>query len=159
MGSEANVMTNQAELNTGCGIYSYSITSPPSTNPTTVVPSPSPPTPTVGPLQCAVNNPDYGSCWNDVHASSMEDCVDAMSAVRPGGVTSADANITQVYREGARGSGSGGSGITYMTNIGWIPECTDYPSMVPDNPLGKSGDNTISYHTIIKNTYYQCKLI
>lgn len=41
-------------------------------------------------------------------------------------------------------------------NIGWIPNCNDYQSQPADNPMGKSGDSTESYTTLIKNTYYNC---
>lgn len=105
-----------------------------------------PPTATVGPIQCANWQESYKSCWHDVHANKVEACASAMS-IPDGPMTSSSRNITQVYK-----------GLpTYMMNIGWIPGCDTFPSMVADNPLGHSGDDTISYTTLIKNTYYQCE--
>lgn len=159
MGGESNVMTNEAKLDTGCGIYSYSISAPPSA---TSTPGPTDPTevpavPTVGPIQCAKYEDAYKKCWHDIHASSVEDCKDAMANQLPGGkMTSASANITQFLREGASG-GQGGNGVVYFMNIGWIPGCKDYDSQVIDNPLGHSGDDTISYGTLLMNTYNKCE--
>jgi len=70
-------------------------------------------------------------------------------------MTSSSHNVTQVLREGASG-GQGGNGVTYMMNIGWIPGCSTYPSQAAHNPMGKSGDNSVSYTTLIKDTYYKC---
>ena len=175
MGGQSNVMTNQAKLDTGCGIYSYSISAPSSARP------PPPATPTVGPIQCAANLPSYSKCWNDIHPSSVESCISAMAAQIPNEpmTSSSPFNVTQVLREHASG-GQGGRGVTYSTlllslelqlstldtkancwvdevmNIGWIPNCADYPSQAADNPMGKSGDSTESYTTLIRSTYSEC---
>lgn len=123
-------------------------------------PPPSKPT-ALGSRVCKPYKNSYSNCWNDIHTGSVEACDSAMqNQIGYSGctMTSHSSNITQVYREGAGYSGTGGNGVTYMMNIGWIPGCTQFSSQVCDNPLGKSGDNTISFHTIIKNTYYYCKL-
>ena len=74
-----------------------------------------PPVPTAGPIQCAPGDETvYKKCWNDIHLNSVNDCASAMSAQLPNGnMTSSSPNVTQVYREGAGGSGSGGNGVTY----------------------------------------------
>ncbi|KAL9130925.1 MAG: hypothetical protein Q9217_001028, partial [Psora testacea] len=108
--------------------------------PPSSTPPPPPPKPTVGPIHCAENRESYSDCWNDVHAGKVESCVNAMRAQLPGRNVNANSpNITQVLRAGASG-GEGGKGVTYLMNIGWIPGCDTYKSMVPDNPLGESGD-------------------
>lgn len=71
-------------------------------------------------------------------------------------VDSSTHNFTQLYREGG-----GKKGVTYMVNIGWMPGCTDFRTMVADNPQGKSGDNpdqSISCTDIFKATYDKCEL-
>lgn len=152
-GGQQNVMAKAGELDTGCGKYSYSITAPPASTPTP--PSP-PPTPTQGPITCNPNLDSYSKCWNDVHSGSVESCASAMAAQIPNNqMTSSSHNVTQVLREGASG-GQGGKGVTYMMNIGWIPGCSTYPSQAADNPMGKSGDSSVSYTTLIKDTYYKC---
>ena len=163
MGGEQNVMTTEAKLDTGCGIYSYSISAPPTATSTPAGTQPTktpvvPAVPTVGPLQCAKYEDAYKKCWHDIHADSVEGCKDAMANQLPGqDVTSASPNITQVYREGASG-GEGGNGVTYMMNIGWIPGCKDYDTQAPDNPRGHSGDSTVSYGTLLMKTYNSCEL-
>jgi len=108
-----------------------------------------PPKPTVKPIQCATKEKSYGDCWHDIHSGDVKDCASAMSAQWSWGtnVNAKTPNITQVYN---------GDGNALMMNIGWIPGCTTYKSMCPDNPLGKSGDGSISYTTLIKDTYHNC---
>ena len=61
-------------------------------------------------------------------------------------------NITQVVKPG----GKPGKGLQYM-NIGWQKGCTAFTEQYPDNPLGKSGDDTISYTTILEEIAYNCE--
>lgn len=77
--------------------------------------SAAPPVPTAGTVHCAPGNQAmYKSCWNDIHAKSVDNCASAMFVQLPNGnMTSSSPNVTQVYREGAGGSGSGGNGVTY----------------------------------------------
>lgn len=116
MGGQSNVMTSKAKLDTGCGVYSYSISAPPSATtspPTGPSSTPPPATPTIGPIQCAANLDSYSKCWNDIHAKSVESCASAMSVQLPNGpMTSSSPNVTQVLREGSSG-GKGGKGVTY----------------------------------------------
>ncbi len=42
-------------------------------------------------------------------------------------------------------------------NIGWVPGCTAYESQYPDNPMGVSGDSSVSYTTLLMDTYYNCE--
>lgn len=163
-------MVNAATLDTGCGTYSYSIAAPPPPETTTVAlpppkttttdtPPPAAATPSVGPVACNPYLDSYSGCWNDIHSDSVDSCANAMAAqISPARMTASSKNETQVLREGASG-GQGGNGVTYMMNIGWIPGCTVSTSQAADNPLGVSGDSTISYTTLIRNTYSQCELI
>ncbi len=159
-GGQQNMMALSGELDTGCGKYAYTITPPPSTTTSTSTsatsaPTP-PPTPTQGSIQCNPNQKSYSNCWNDVHLGSVNSCASAMAAQIPNNpMTSASHNVTQVLREGASG-GQGGNGITYMMNIGWIPGCSTYASQAADNPAGKSGDSSIIYTQLIKDTFYKC---
>ena len=122
------------------------------------VPKPEPkPKPERGPNICKLWEDNYDACFKDIHAASVDECASVMFVQLPNGpMTSTSPNVTQVYREHASG-GEGGKGVTYMMNIGWIPGCTITDSQPADNPLGKSGDGSISYTDLIKDTYYQCE--
>ena len=79
----------------------------------------------------------------------MQNCLDAMANQGVSSTRNAQSsNITQVYN---------GDDKVLVMNIGWIPGCDLVKSEVADNPLGKSGDNTVSYSKIIADTYTQCK--
>lgn len=128
-----------------------------SCTPTATAPPPPPPTATLGSLECNPYQDSYSSCWNDIHGKSFENCVNNMNFQLPDHqMTAKSPNITQVLREGASGA-QGGKGVTYMTNIGWIPGCTAFASQYADNPMGVSGDKTESYTDVIRSNYYGCK--
>ncbi|MCJ1279823.1 hypothetical protein MMC21_007647 [Puttea exsequens] len=95
------------------------------------------------PVQC--NNK---KCTWTPQAKNVQNCLDAMANQGVSSTRNAQSsNITQVYN---------GDDKVLVMNIGWIPGCDLVKSEVADNPLGKSGDNTVSYSKIIADTYTQC---
>lgn len=97
---------------------------------------------------------DIDKCgFTSIDAGALDD---ALKAFRIGQPSTRDVktmqNYTQVYGRNQN--------PTYMLNIGYIPDCTDFDTMVVDNPQGKSGDTaeqSISYTDIIRDTYKECK--
>ena len=164
LGGEQNYMALEASIDTGCGKYSYRINAPPEP----------------GPIVCHANtyrehpdeppdekkNPEKKyrdkKCWNDIHGDSVKRCIKDIGGKIPNGnnngghvVDKSMKNATNFLREGG-----GKKGVTYMANIGWIPGCTDFKTMVADNPQGKSGDPadvSISCTDIIQGTYDKCE--
>lgn len=162
-GGQQNMMATQGEFDTGCGVYTFTITPPPDT-PKCSIPSSTPsatptapPTkPTIGPLVCSENGGTKCPWLGSMRLSAVKQIIGFMVA-NPGQLFHPNTpNITEVWLPGSN-QGRGGGGFVYLVNIGWIPGCKLYASQVPDNPLGVSGDNTENFAKIILSTYTDCK--
>ena len=157
LGGKQNYMANSGKLDTGCGIYSYEIFGPPQPGPVVCKPNSHHDKPFEGTRPFSDSE-----CFQDVHAESVKKAAAGIGDFIPnqsGGhrVDSTMKNVTKFYREG-----HGTKGVTYMVNIGWIPGCSEYKTMVVDNPQGKSGDTpdqSISATDILFNTYDSCKCL
>lgn len=118
-----------------------------------------PATPTLGTLTCKAYVTDSFECcsksWGTPVPTWISQTAENMVAQFQWGTTvdSTSSNITQMVKTDEKA----GSGLQYMMNIGWHNGCTAFSSQYPDNPLGKSGDDTISYTTILEETASNCK--
>lgn len=121
--------------------------------------SAAPATPTLGTLTCKPYVTDSFECcsksWGTPVPSVIKQTAGNMVAQFQWGTTvdSTAYNITQTGKVVEKP----GKGVQYMMNIGWQNGCTAYSSQYPDNPLGKSGDDTISYTTILEEIASNCK--
>ena len=167
LGSEQNNMATSALLDTGCGIYSYKINPPPGT----AEKDPAPPNPIPQPssVQCNQFLDEYKKnkkCWHDIQKSSVDAAINNFNQYLPMDGNVVDSTMrglkygyTKVWQEQ-------NGGTTYLLNVNWVPGCTNYKTMVVDNPQGKSGDapqekgksgptpgHSISCTDIFMNTY------
>ena len=119
---------------------------------TTTTPLAQPPAPTVGTLVCNPTSETSGCKTSDVHADSVDATADYMGEqLSTSTFTPSTGNFTRTYREG----GAGGSGVTYMMSIGWIPGCTTYASQQADRPIDPAVQ--FDWEGLLKDTYYNCK--
>ena len=65
-------------------------------------------------------------------------------------------NISQAFSPGASGTGPV-KGVQYFMNIGWVPGCTAYESQYAENPTGVNGASSVSYITLLTDTYRNCE--
>lgn len=167
-GGEQNYMAISGSLDTGCVIYSYKILKAVDK------------VPQAGPIRCNqapvsfTNAKDTNSktskCWYDITDKSVDSAVNNFNHQLPMDGNVVDSKMhglqwgyTQVWQPKE-------NGMTYMSNVMWIPGCGDYKTMCVDSLQGKSGDATaspnqpsqghsITVTDILTNVYAYCKFL
>ena len=176
LGGEQNNMAVEASIDTGCGVYSYKINDTPSPEPEPVdeMPQPSdvvcksrvwtPPDDNVpkdtGGDELKEMDLTESKCFTDIDPKGVKLVIDDIGDHIPNlnnghVVDSTMKNVTKFHK-----NTKAARSVTYMVNIGWIPGCTAFETMVADNPQGKSGDNpdqSISVTDILWKTFDQCE--
>ena len=121
---------------------------------TSASPTPSTPPPiTINGPHCAAvsNNPTGGKyCgFKDIHTKDVDAEAKWFEIGEPSDMTPDSQNHTEVWKGNAK--------VALIMNVGWIPGCTVYGSQSSLNPLGHAGDDTISYRTLLKDAYRNCR--
>lgn len=166
LGGEHNYMAMSGSLNTGCGIYSYKILKAVDW------------VPQAGPIRCNQAPADFNNakdsngkvskCWYDITDKSVGSAVDNFNHQLPSNVVDSKMHGFQwgytVWQPNE-------NGMTYISNVMWVPGCGDYKTMCLNNPQGKLGDATacpnqpshqgysISVSDILTNVYKYCQLL
>lgn len=132
---------------TGLNTISHTLTTSASPTPST------PPPMTINGPHCAAvsNNPTGGKhCgFKDIHTKDVNAEAKMFEIGEPSDMTPDSQNHTEVIRGNAK--------VALIMNVGWIPGCTVYGSQSSLNPLGYAGDDTISYRTLLKDAYRNCR--
>ena len=153
--------SSKSATNCGQGTFEYriqpSLESDASCEPKKDDPKPDekPTVPQPGPLICTeYKNDDIDKCgFKNISPDKLNDAISAFIIGQPSTHKVKEMeNLTQIYGYDQN--------PTYMLNIGYVPGCEDFETQVADNPQGKSSDTaeqSISYQTIIRETYEKCE--
>lgn len=143
---EQNIMAKHTKLDTGCGIYNYTINIPSGEK-----------TPSLGPVQCFDPPGNDIKCWKDVKKEQVDETAETfgehqlgfLDMNNNGGMMRPQTgNVTQVFRPDKKG-------VTYMMVIGWRPGCKDQEQLNARNPIPYS--EATNWSDLLKNNYYECK--
>ena len=166
LGGEQNNVAQWINYDTGCGTYKMTVNPPPGTM--NKVPAPNiPAVPAPGPRVCRPWT-DKPACFSPIDPKTVNQTLNNVRVQLPGKngnkVDSSMSDISQTLKKG--------HGVTYLMNIHWIKGCTDYKTMVVDNPQGASGDapqepghdgptpgHSISCTDILWSAYKECEFL